>query len=275
MLVKSSLLMTLTTEPTDRSVAVSHSGGWSETQWANYNQLADVRRDMLILAPERARCLPKNASVVGYRAQVFTISGNKVLPGGTSSGAFQYPGNTDNDGDIPQLALMCKGPSRTTTNISRFAMRAIPDAMVKNGEYAPTAIFKRYVESYLVSLKSMNFGFVGRDLSQLARRVVGITAGVVTVDDAAGLAEGQYVILRRVVDDSGNPVSGSFRILSVVGNALTLAGMGNGVFAGNSGTLRKDGLAYFNFDFPTVARVVVRKIGRPFEQYRGRASKKR
>jgi len=268
---KCTLLFQLTTTPPDRTTASPHTGGWSETWWSQTPfSSTDVHWQELVRA--RALLLPEQASIVGLRFGLYTIVGNRFVPGGSTTGRLQIPGNSGAITDLPQVALEMAGSTNAGANHSRFNLRCIPDVMMQHGEYQPSNAFKRNVVSFGGKLVNGAFCFVGRDLTKPVQRVISIANNVVTVTGLLGAVVGtDSVRLLNVKDNQGNPVKGAFRIVGLTGFAYTVIGL-DGVTAGESGSARVDAPVLLPFASVIANRAVVRKIGRPFEGYRGRAS---
>jgi hypothetical protein len=121
-----------------------------------------------------------------------------------------------------------------------------------------------------------NFGFIGRDLAQASVRVLKIAVNLITLEaiPGTGLAIGDFIRLHRVFDDNNLPVKGAFVVTAIAANIITVQGL-NATVTEPSGTLRRDLLTFFNYGAIAPIRAVVKKVGRPFEQYRGRRSKTR
>jgi hypothetical protein len=272
-----SLLMQMVTDPEDLTVAQPHSGGWSEGTWVDFNiTSSDVR--IRQWATKRAVLLPLEAAIIGFRIARYTISGNKLLPAGTATGKFLYPGNSRYRTDLPQVGLEFSAKTANGPNTSRFVLRCIPDQFMVRGEYQPDAAFKRAVTEFTNGHASgfeNSFGFIGRDLSLASARVLSIQGGVVQLDGPIGAVGGtDWMRLNRVYDIDGKPVKGTFRIESIAaGNLYTVTGLA-GVSANASGTARVDKVKYFDYSEVVPTRAVVKKVGRPFEAYRGRGSKR-
>ena len=117
-------------------------------------------------------------------------------------------------------------------------------------------------------------------------RVVSITsadpvthASVIITQSATGAAVGDYIILRRVRDDDGIPVQGSY-LVSAIGasggfTAYTVANGPTQTVTTPNGTARTDKLVLATYTGGQPNRLVARKVGRPFQQYRGRRSRQR
>ena len=271
---KYTMIMQLTTAPTIADAASAHIGGWSESHWRNDNPDPSAN-PFLDLMQKRALLLPSQASVVGYRVGSYTLTGNKIYPGTTSTGRVFLPGGV-NDCDVPQMALQLNSGSNGA-NSSRIVLRGLPDELVKNGEYAPFSGFRAALTRFITSLTANNWGFIGRDLTQPAIRVLGVQGGVLTTDGSSVILPGaDWVRFHKVVDTLGRPVTGAFfAASSPSANHFVLTGFPTDVTVGPNGTVRRDIVARYNYTNITPGRVVVRKVGRPLEQYRGRRSKRR
>lgn len=271
---KYTMILQLTTAPVDAAAASAHIGGWSESHWRNDNP-DPTAGPFLELMQRRANLLPAQGNVVGYRVGSYTLAGNKIYPGTTSTGRVFLPGGSFSC-DVPQMALQLNTGS-SAANSSRIVLRGLPDDLVINGEYKPITAYKGAVTRFITSLTSGDWGFIGRDLTQPAIRVIKVSAGVLTTDGSSPLIAGvDWVRFHKVVDSLGNPVSGAYFIGSSPGtNQFALSGFPTDVTVGANGTIRRDIVARYNYTNVTPGRVVVRKVGRPLEQYRGRRSKRR
>jgi len=267
-------LFQITTTPQNRSDAAPHTGGWSESWWSNTP--VDLGGSFVQgLAQGRARLLPAQGSIVGVRSAIYTLSGNKLLPGGSSTGKLQYPGSASRPTDLPQVALEMTGSTAGQPNASRFTLRGMPDEIMVGGEYQPDSAFRGAVTAFCNRLVTAGWSFVGRDLSKPSANILSIAGGVMTLDASIGAAAGDYVRMRRVYDDDVNPVKGAYRVTLVAGagTVLTLANMDATVSVAN-GSARVDEIKLFAFSEVSPSRAVVRKVGRPFAGYRGRQSKR-
>lgn len=269
--VRTSWLFAVTTDPTDATSASPHSGGWSESHWCAPSDF--VAANARTLASRRANLLPGQGSIIGYRLESFDLTGNKLSPLGATSGRFLYPGLDSRDLNLPQDSLMMNGAGSGVPNAARFNLRCIPDGIITRGEYQPSPAFKGALTLYSNGLIAVGYGFIGRVKTGLSARVNSIAAGVVHLNGAVGgVANTDFLRLNRVYDDLGNPVKGTFLITNITGNAYTVSGLAGVSVSQPSGSARIDALDFFQYGVINPARAVVRKIGRPFEQYRGRAS---
>lgn len=273
MLTRFTFLMQITTAPPNKVDASPHTGGWSESFWVDGIVPTNAAAVQTLLT-KRALLLPSQGSIVGVRNAQYDISGNKLIPKGASTAKVNFPGNSSLETDLPQVSLEMAATATGAPNNTRFNLRGIPDVMMSYGEYQPTTAFKAAVTQFGTALLA-GFGFVGRDLSLASQKVNSIAGSNITTLGALGAVVGtDFVIFKRVYDDAGNPVKGSFLVTNALaGNIYTLAGFGPVTMTTPSGLARVDKIAFYTYQTITPARAVVRKIGRPFASYRGRQSK--
>lgn len=271
------MLFQLTTNPADRSNANQHIGGWSESVWTNLTPTQAIQQLIPNLLRTRAALLPLQASIVGYRVSQVNVQGNRLLAGASQSTNITYPGVVTNSTDVPQMALQLRGVSGGVPNRNNFWLRGIPDDMVTNGEYQPTRAFATAVTAYRNLLANTgSYGFLARDLTQPTSRVISIdVTGKLTCDGTiVGVAAGDFIRFRRTFDQNRKPVTGSYFVIAVpTPNTYTLQGITQ-IVVKPSGTVRKDVLNFLLFNGVSFNRIGVKKVGRPFEGYRGRRSRK-
>lgn len=273
-----SLILQSTSAPLDGTAAIPHTGGWSEGFW----QAGDIASDdpkINRLATKRAVLLPVEAAVVGFRIALYTLSGNSLLPRGTSVGKQLFPGNGNYSMNLPQDALEIAGRTLAGPNSSRTMLCALPDGMVANGEYQPTTPFKTAVTLMGTNLVADGWGWVGRTLTAPLANLLGydVDTDAWVFGFGTGIGVGDY--LRMIAcTANGIDISGTYRVLAQPqGNdSAKLAGLSLAADTVNvTGKVRKDGLSFLPFSSITASRARVKKIGRPFESYRGRASTRR
>lgn len=270
---KISLIFSVTTNPTNLTAASARSGGWTESHWSQ--NTGPPLTYTQALAALRAPMLPTEASIVGYRVQNYNIQGNKLLPLGSASANFLFPGSLVNDLNLPQDGLQCSGTANASTNTTRFVLRAIPDSQIAFGEFQPTTAFRTLLQNYLLQLVSQSWGFVGRVKTGLSARVMSITtAGVITLNGPVGGAAGiDFLRLNRVYDVNGDPIKGTFAITNIAGNVYTCAGPIGRVVNVPSGSARIDAISFYPYGSAAIGKAVSKKIGRPSNQYHGRRSR--
>lgn len=254
------------------------TGGWSESV---YLTAADLNTAIVVFQQgnaanpvpwcfTRAALLPIGSAIVGQRYQ-------QISPLGPSqSNAQIFPAASGLEADTPQNALTIRIPGIGVNNISRRYLRALPDPCITEGEYTPPATFQFAMIAWLTSMNG--YQFVGRDLSQPKQAVLSQVVGLFTLKQAlVGINVGTNVRVLKTKEASGRLRGGVFNVVSVAGAspAFTVFGWPYGNTVG--GNVRVDATVYpaYNIGQTTIGRIVVKKVGRPFGQYRGRRSARR
>lgn len=268
-----SFLFQLTTAPNNREVSISHTGGWSEQHvWPGVLPINHER--VIELASRRAALLPSAAQLVGIRRSTFQTNGNKIVPGGSQTSNFRRPGGSWVT-DLPQVSLSLSAIGEGGGNTSRQVLRCVPDAFMVKGEYEPSAAFTTALGRYTQALVDHNWGFMGRNLSSPKLAVFFVLDNQIKFGADLGVAVGGFIRLLNVRDsNTGNALDGTFRVTAIAGTTYTVEGLPQGAEAHNSGFGRVDEIVLVNIGEVLVGRACVRKIGRPFESYRGRASRR-
>lgn len=272
-----SYLFGLTTDPNFPQYALPHSAGWSEGVWQNDNVGLQLKIENLAVA--RAALLPKNASIIGYRIQNYTISGLKLVPGASNTVNQRWAGDPANPGDIPQMGFRVVLPTTNGLNKAVFTLRGIPKNQTKGGEMSTTGFYDLALKAWKNALVGGAWAMVGRNLAAPSYNIVGIAGPIVTTAvPIAGVVENQtYLQLVRSYDVNGVAVRGTFLCTAKndVTKQYTLQNLN--VTAHASGLIRVATLAIVQIaPIENVSvRVVEKKVGRPFEAYRGRASRRK
>jgi hypothetical protein len=282
MTVKLTMLIQQATAVSSPNAPIHRIGGWSESWYYNGTvaQALNVAENpqpsgggfvVLPLFQARSFLLPTGATIVGARIGVVGPGGNTP----TQSLALQYVGQIG-EGDPPAMAILCKAQGLGVQNVRRFVLRGLPDANVTEGEYTPTQVFATLLGTFFQSLQFWQFR--GRDLSQPTAKIVSITgAGLITFETAVAYNINDFVRILKTRDATGNLRGGRFQVTAVGpgNNNITIANWNFGSTTGGSG--RKDAIIFANVDINnvTVSRVVQKKVGRPFVQFRGRRSRRR
>lgn len=269
------MIMQVSTAPDNTEAASSHVGGWSESHW-HQSPLSVNDAALKDLLQARARMLPHTAAIVGVRIANYEIVNSTLRPLGASTSKIRQAGNMSYLTDLPQVALELSGGSNLG-NGNRFSCRCIPDSQMQGGEYQPAATFKGYVTQFTNILADRGWGFIGRSLTALQPKILSIANGVLTTSGPLDAVVGETLVtFISVKDANGTPVVGNFRVTELVGDfQFRLEGLPSGLVVGASGYARKLTPIFVDYTSVTPIRAVVRKVGRPFEQYRGRASKRR
>lgn len=249
--------------------------GWSETFYSPQNTVAAVIPAVMGtggftkgLAGYRATMLTVYSACVGQRFQV-------VAPnlGPSQSLNAVFPGTYFVQQSIAGTALLCKVPSIGASNIRRMILRGLPGTIISDGEYSPGPLWTTDITNFFSFLQG--YAFRGRDLTQPTNKLINISAsGLVTGTAALPYAIGQMVRVLKARDVGGRLRGGLFQV-TATGPANTNVQLLNWPFgAATGGAIRLDGVVYPLIDYQniTVNRVITRKVGRPFVQFRGRRS---
>jgi hypothetical protein len=272
---KLSLLFDMTTAPGNLSDASPHTAGWSEVIFQNIGDFSQTGH-IQTLAMFRAGVLPQQAKIIGYRDYSFTIVQGKIVTGGTRSGVLDYTGSNLWQTDVPQMSLLLRARSNGKANTRKFSIRCIPDVQVTGGEYQPTNPFKNALASYVADLSSGFWCFAGARLTDAPLRIVSIVGQTITFTGVAiGGVPGQWVRLLKVKDLAGKSLTGSYLITGGGAQTFIVSGLNNPNGVGRSGLARIDNIDLLTINSVDVSRVSQRKVGSPFERYRGRRSKRR
>lgn len=268
-------LFQFATDPKNPSAASSHAGGWSEGYW--FPGIATAPGlTIQPIAQARARIAPLEVSIIGWRATIYDVNGNVMIPRGTSAGRFLYPGNSGFTIDAPQVCVDISGTAQGGPNSNRSSIRGLPDEICARGEYQPTDAYTVLMNAYFAAVKATAAGIVGRVLTGTNARVQSYAAGSVLLSAAiGGVAGTDFLRFKRCYDQNGNPVKGSFLINTIVGNTYTIVNGPAQIVKVPSGTARIDAIGYLKYATLQVDRLFVKKVGRGFQQYRGRRSKSR
>lgn len=269
---KCTMVFRLSTDPSSGDDADVRVAGWSESWYADVGTVASAISRFTTgaggnggLCGQRAALLPTTAVIVGQRySQVDP-------PGPAQSAAVRFPGRSGQRTDVPQMALLCTVGAIDRLNIRRLILRGIPDARVEGGEIVFTNSYRQALTRFFNGLNGWNFR--GRDLSQVARTIVSITAGGLCKTELNNiLADGDMARVLRTNFLGGG--QGGKRVKVTVpglpGDEVTLQGWDLGACIG--GKIRKDAIIYPRVDPSRIefSRVITRRAGRPSNAFRGR-----
>jgi hypothetical protein len=254
-----------------------HIGGWSESVYSGESDIAVVRAKLFTagswgigLCPARAALLSQFGQIVGQRILQVAPSAGRAQ---TSN--FSFPGGTE-DTDVPQMALQCSAAGVGVVNVRHFSMRGIPDAQVKFGEFYPSPAYANAVSVYFTELQ--NWRFRGQDLTAAFADVATIdVTGLVTLPAiTVPFGVGDQVQFRGLKADGTNQPFSLKGFVAAVPTVNTFTLRNFTAPPSHGGQVRK--VSYFLYLMGTpmsVDRAAVRKVGRPFFQYRGRRSKRK
>ncbi len=285
MATKCTALFTLTTEPVAGGRS-PRTAGWSESIYATSEVAATVQEYFVRWCNARAGLLTKGAAIVGQRYQLVdpvrgSAPGTRVFQGaagptGTSADPTQ---------DYPALAAYFRVPVQGIVNRSRpFTLRGLPDAFVRGGEWyggglgAGITTGNTALNTFLELLDGWQHRY--RAPSVAGTPIFSATAlGTVVFDTPHTYVVNDVLEAYRVVDTEGNTIQGEFMVLTVpTSHSVTLAGWPADTVVSQRGQLRKVSFAYATFqEVPgtIIPRIISRKPGRPFDSFRGRASRRR
>ena len=269
MITKVTILIQLATAVSSPNSPVRHLGGWSESFYNGSSYAPTMFAQTVTLCAARAQLLPTGATIVGQRYQV-------VNPAGISSStANVYPGSAGLLADVPQMALLFRVPSNNTRNVRPVILRGTPDARIVEGEYVPSGTYTSALSAFFLQLSVYQWQFRGLNLDAPQAPLFSIdNLGNYTAISALPFVGGELVKVLRATDSNGDRYGASGMIKSV---ATTKTGQitpwTGGVTTG--GVIRQTQIVFPVFApfTPGTPRVVVKKVGRPFGQYRGRHSR--
>lgn len=273
---KATTVFQASTAPEDTRFGVIHTGGWTESFWSQSDPTTLLAAAWTQIQQARALMMPSTASIIGYRVSKYDMAGNRLSPQGSNAGTLTLPGRAGEQTDIPQMALQWL-LSTATPNKAIHTLRCIPDAYVAGGEFKPSPAYLGFTTQYRNLVVGSGFGFCGRDLGQMSARVLRTnTDGGLELDaiPGTGIVAGDWIRFHRCFDSLGVPVIGAYNVRTVIGNTLTLNNFARSI-AKPSGTVRRDLIIFAAYTRSNIKRIVSRKVGSPFERYRGRASKRR
>lgn len=270
MTLKCTFLFQQSTAVSDPTRPTHRIGGWSESWYYPGTSLTTfLGGPMQSWATFRAGMLALGCSIVGVRVQ-------QVAPVGPSQSLIvAYPGTQSKEADVPQMALLCKVPALNATNIRRMILRGVPDVNVLEGEYLPDTAFSVAFNLFATALNA--FQFRGRDLSQPRIPILSIDAlgNVITINPHT-FQVGQMVRILRSKTSDGDLIGGAFQVATIGPLNTNFKVLNWGGEATTGGTARQDAIVFLNIDFANIAigRIITRRVGRPFAQFRGRRSRR-
>lgn len=262
--VKHTMLIQQTTEQTTGTTLI-RIGGWSESWYGQGFFPGAFQR----LCARRASLLTRTALIIGQRYQ-------QVDPVGTSStGGTVTPGNVVSIADIPQMSLFCRARSTGLRNIRPMYIRGIPDVIVLGGEYVVDASYTAKLNQFFSQLSRDTWSFRGRDLDTPSAPVFQVgSTGVFSLTQVFTFAVGDLLQFSRCKDVAGKTVTFRGLVTAKVDSQNgTIAGYPAGGLTG--GKVRKISYVYPPVTSVDINRIVTRRVGRPFAQFRGRRSNRR
>jgi len=265
--MKCTALFLFTTTDTNKADG-NRSAGWSESYYYPTADFAVAANQFGQLCRCRAGLLATGGSIIGQRYQL-------VDPVGASkSGAVGFTGNSGAAADVPQMALLITAEASGTTNKRSLIVRGVPDARVVGGNYSPSTDYDRRLGIFYAGLRN---GWVmrGANMGNQKSPIISIdTTGVVTTSIAHGLAAEQRVQILRTIMPNDRQKGGVYTVMAPV-TATTFKIAADFTLPTHGGKARKYEIVNPNYGACELQRVVVKKVGRVFFPYRGRASVRR
>ena len=270
---KVTMLFQLVTQDVSVVGAAARVAGWSES-WYFEGDLTSALEATVNkggLCSVRAQLLPASAAIVGQRYQQVDPApvGNSI----TRSKVF--PGLSTLPTDVPQMALLISVPGVGVKNVKHYEMRGVPDSMVTTGEFSPSGPYEKALKNFFNALGAWKFK--GQDFSQPLHIIQNInTAGEITTVTQPAWGNPSVARLTRMKTSVGLSLPGETR--NIIGIIKVPPGAQGLIIDWPTDQVVKSGFARKVVAiYPTVSindveveRVVVRKVGRPFDLYRGR-----
>lgn len=238
------------------------SAGWSESVY--HNELDDSKNSVFAaLLEARLGLLPKSSAIIGYR-----ITDTDKKSGGLIRN-HRLPGKWDETVDIPTLALLCNGMGANGERL-RVILRGMPDIVAEEGEYSNKAgIWPRFTK-YRDALRQ--FFTLTRDPNSNQAKVLSIDVEghVHTAANVQNIAKGDKVHLLRPVFTMKRKIKGVYTVTAVTNESTFEIGGWDGGFC-TAGVIRRTMPRVTHYPANlTIARVITRKVGRPYFSYAGR-----
>jgi hypothetical protein len=270
---KTTFILDQTTSPQEGRAQSTRDGGWTDNLYFS-GTLSECELRCRRYALERANLLSSTGFVNGVRIV------NVDAPGIAKAIPYSFPGPKDAVCDVPQMAfrlsLQCANGTRR-----QLVLAGVPDELVLGGAASFNPASTRNF-TILNTILSGGFGKLGVVRSNPLVNVLSIsTGGLVTTLSNHGLNANDTVRFFRTKDVYGVPVQGKWKVNGTPPSTTTFnlaewnANPINPYGTVNGGKVRKLAFEFVGFEDLTFAGVTIRKVGRPFDQYRGRASRRR
>ncbi len=248
-----------------------HGYGFSEGFWYDGTDNPAFRGALLDIASARNELLPAGCSVIAAR----------IYDGG--GGAARVQRYTFGNGGLPtdqvNVALYCRTQQPGNPTQRGWWLHTIPDDYVLKGEFAPSVAYAQKIRNYFLAICTGGWRYLAKARTQL-RVIDNVTqGGLVTLTAASPYAVGNFVSVRRTTDSNKRRRGFNGMVASVgpLANQFTIAGWNRGATTGGSVFIPQGGLYPLGTApalTPFVERVGTKKVGRPFELYRGRKSQR-
>jgi len=248
---------------------VTHPFGFSEgyvTSTGSFDSEVAFLRTQL--GPKRAAILPPSTRIIG--ARFYQPGGGRAQPV-----ALSLPGTSNTTG-LANKAVLCTSNNANAAVPRQWWVHNMPDAQVVGGEFQPSNFFLGRFTAYLDAIGQASW--MGLVRTSNINVVTINAAGLVTCAGVHAFAVGQFVTLSKTLLESGQKFGGLFRVSTVgpLSSQLTLLDWDQGAATGGNMYLKN--LTPYVIGAsgrPLVNRAGTRRVGRPFDLYRGRSSRRR
>jgi hypothetical protein len=246
-----------------------HAFGFSESFWRSTGTTEQVKTFIRSdLAPARRMILPSNVTIVD--ALLYTSTGGRGIPVPLGMAGAQAVSDQANVG------ALCSTQHPSAPAQRKFWIHCLPDDFVIGGELSLTNVQATWMSVYLNRLGTTQWlGLVQNDL----RDIITVSAtGLVALPGVSPYNAGQLLRVTRTVAADGRRKGGQFFVSSVGpgDNNFTLGNWQLG--ATTSGKIFRPTYDFYDMNTggnPFVERVGTKRVGRPFDLYRGRQPVKR
>lgn len=256
--------------------AVDRSFGFSDGWYDGTNESQELSTRDRGLINARAALLPVTSTVVGVRIAILDNDGRSK--GRSRPYLLSVRGGFGQPCDDPRMSLKYALYGNTVTNELQYYLQNVADGLIITGSYSFTNSWEALVRTYFDYVFNQNYSFLGYNLEANQNAITSISAGgVVTIQGGNLFAFGQYA---RVIDTRKN-ARGSYRqnpnghmVTASVDQTVTLDNWTAGACTG--GRLQIWEKLLFRPFIPATQQllplVCTKKVGKPYFQYRGRAS---
>lgn len=247
----------------------SRLGGWSESWYYTTAAITDAILAHTTLNVQRARLLGASSAIIGQRYQ-------QVDPvGGSTTRNSGHPGGAELT-DMPQLALLVS--LRSSDNLYRRSvmLRGWPDDWTVTGELNQWNVWGPLIDQFMSGLNGWSFRVRSKATPTVPIQSISPEGLVVTNGNHGLIATDRVRILRPQTTLRRSP-AGVYWIYSITNpTTFTLRDWPNDATA-TSGQMRKEAITYAPIGLVNwnVRNSRVRKVGRPFEVFSGRAGTRR
>lgn len=263
-------------QPSINYVGKQRTGGWSESLYGP-DSIADVIK-LLTGPPPSGVLFPllqARANILGSSA---SIIGARLYKGGAGKGQLLKVGFNGTNGvsDQPGTAVEISATSNTTGQSRRWITAGWADLDVKGGEWSPEGDTPTRVAQYFAALG--NGGWLAQTNTNQVSLFSISSGGAVTTLSPHSFTVGSIVTIKNTTLDNANQRIGGRFVVSAIGplgTNFTITGWNNSASSGGTASIVGNAFQAFSGCTLSVSKSTQRKIGRPFDSYRGKKSKRR